>query len=237
VGRLAPAAQWRENVAAALYGAVGGHHVLVFTCPLNRPERGDFAVSPAAWKPFGDRVMGDYLPRLERSGEGWLQLYRRCGVICPVLEALPGVPVAESLRRELLEPAGVAGFVSAFLVTPREELAGWFVLSTERPEHEVLAAVAEPLRRVARQATHTLTAALDIAEHCGAVFPDSTPRDEALSPRERQVLALVAEGFSDANVAARLAITEATVGSHLQRIFRKLGVHSRVELVTRTRSR
>jgi DNA-binding CsgD family transcriptional regulator len=51
-----------------------------------------------------------------------------------------------------------------------------------------------------------------------------------LSPRERQICMLVVEGFSDANIAARLSIKEATVGSHLARIYRKLRVHSRVQL-------
>jgi LuxR family maltose regulon positive regulatory protein len=67
--------------------------------------------------------------------------------------------------------------------------------------------------------------------------PEGAPCHEVLSPRERQVVALVIEGFSDANVAARLSISEATVGSHLARIYRKLRVHTRVELVTRARAR
>ena len=47
-GRLAPATGWRESVAEALHRAARGHHVVVFTCPLNRPgSAGQFAVSPA----------------------------------------------------------------------------------------------------------------------------------------------------------------------------------------------
>ncbi len=58
----------------------------------------------------------------------------------------------------------------------------------------------------------------------------------ALSARERDVVALVSEGLSDVNIAARLFISEATVGSHLHRIYRKLGVHSRVALLLRLRA-
>lgn len=56
---------------------------------------------------------------------------------------------------------------------------------------------------------------------------------DELSPREREIAALVVRGMSDLNIAAQLAIKEVTVGSHLNRIYKKLGVHSRVELASR----
>ncbi len=181
--------------------------------------------------------MGDHLQRLERRGEGWPLLHRRCGAIFPVLDALSGLPETESLRRDVLEPAGVGGYLCVFLVTREGALAGWFSVATVQPEREALAQLREPLRWLAQRAMRTLTASIDLAESCGAVFPDAPTGDAALSRREREIRGLVVEGFSDANIAARLAITEATVGSHLASIFRKLGVHSRVELVNRTRSR
>ena len=51
-----------------------------------------------------------------------------------------------------------------------------------------------------------------------------------LSEREAEVAALAADGMSDADIAAKLVISEATVGSHLQQAYAKLGVHSRSEL-------
>jgi DNA-binding NarL/FixJ family response regulator len=50
------------------------------------------------------------------------------------------------------------------------------------------------------------------------------PRDPlaALSPREREVLALVAEGHSNSAIAARLFVTEAAVGKHVGNILAKL---------------
>jgi DNA-binding CsgD family transcriptional regulator len=41
--------------------------------------------------------------------------------------------------------------------------------------------------------------------------------------------------LSDLNIAAHLSLKEVTVGSHLRRIYRRLGVHSRVELAARWR--
>ncbi|MET7749180.1 response regulator transcription factor [Micromonospora sp. NPDC005367] len=52
------------------------------------------------------------------------------------------------------------------------------------------------------------------------------PRDPlaALSPREREVLALIAEGRSNAAIAAALQVTEAAVGKHVGNILTKLGL-------------
>jgi DNA-binding CsgD family transcriptional regulator len=54
-----------------------------------------------------------------------------------------------------------------------------------------------------------------------------------LSPREEEVVRCVAEGMRSSEVAARLSIGEETVKTHLNRIFRKLGVRDRVELALR----
>jgi len=56
---------------------------------------------------------------------------------------------------------------------------------------------------------------------------DVTGTAEGLTTRELDVLALVAEGLSDADVAERLVVSLRTVHAHLRSIYRKLGVHSR----------
>lgn len=55
--------------------------------------------------------------------------------------------------------------------------------------------------------------------------------DERLTPRETQVLAAVARGLSNAAIGAELFITEATVKTHLLRVFAKLGVDDRTRAV------
>jgi DNA-binding CsgD family transcriptional regulator len=226
---IALAAPWRQALADRLHEAVGGHHATVFTCPLDRPESARFAVSPAACQGPHERLVGTYLPHL-RSGEGWPRPHQPFGVLVPVLETLRGLPVAEVWGDGWLAAEGVEGCLLALFVTPRDELAGWLEIGTTRPESAVLAEIADPLRDVAARATHMLTATLDLAESCGAVFPKSAPAHGALSTREREIVALVAEGLSDLNIAARLSIRESTVGSHLHRMYKRLGVHSRVEL-------
>ena len=53
--------------------------------------------------------------------------------------------------------------------------------------------------------------------------------EDTLSPRELQVLGMVSEGASNAEIAGRLMIGDATVQSHVKHILRKLGVRNRTE--------
>jgi DNA-binding CsgD family transcriptional regulator len=61
---------------------------------------------------------------------------------------------------------------------------------------------------------------------------DATPAPDLtrLSPRERELLTLVAQGRTDAQIAAQLYITVRTVGSHLDRIRDKTGCRRRADL-------
>lgn len=69
--------------------------------------------------------------------------------------------------------------------------------------------------------------AMDLAQSAGA------ERDplEQLSARERSIVALVQRGMRNKEIAAELGLTEGTVKVHLHRIFEKLGVNSRTELI------
>lgn len=52
----------------------------------------------------------------------------------------------------------------------------------------------------------------------------------ALTPKQKQVLAHLRDGRANAEIAAELKISRYTVKIHVQRIFRKLGVHKREDL-------
>ena len=58
-------------------------------------------------------------------------------------------------------------------------------------------------------------------------------KQAALTPREREVLRLLAQGYDNHAIAAALYITEGTVKLHVKHIYEKLDVHSRHEAVAR----
>lgn len=66
-----------------------------------------------------------------------------------------------------------------------------------------------------------------------APHDDDEPLIEALTGREHDVLALVADGLSNREIATALAISEHTVKFHLASIFGKLGASTRTEAVHR----
>ena len=72
-------------------------------------------------------------------------------------------------------------------------------------------------------------------EDAGAVLPDSraNPLIEPLTPRETQVLEMLAEGLSNKEIAARLGISDHTAKFHVNSILTKLNAGTRTEAVMR----
>jgi DNA-binding NarL/FixJ family response regulator len=60
---------------------------------------------------------------------------------------------------------------------------------------------------------------------------ETDPRLAEITPREREVLELVAQGFSNAEIAEALTLERTTVKTHVQRILNKLGARNRIEVV------
>ena len=54
---------------------------------------------------------------------------------------------------------------------------------------------------------------------------------DGLTPREAEVLVLIAGGLSNAQICARLVVSQATVKTHINRIFAKIGAHDRAQAV------
>ncbi|MDI9890802.1 response regulator [Microbacterium sp. IEGM 1404] len=99
-------------------------------------------------------------------------------------------------------------------------------LLKDAPPHELLAGV-----RAAAAGQSALAPAI-----AGRLLARLREPRVSLSAREIEVLRLVARGASNADVAARLHITDATVKSHLAHVFSKLGVSSRTAAVSAARA-
>jgi DNA-binding NarL/FixJ family response regulator len=79
--------------------------------------------------------------------------------------------------------------------------------------------------------TEQLNYLMDVISEVPAVRVLNSRGNSILTPREEQVVALVAEGLGNRQIARDLNLSEHTVKKYLFRIFEKLGVSSRVELV------
>ena len=116
------------------------------------------------------------------------------------------------------------------------------------------AKAAGPLGTARYAELHTAGATRPLAEIAAAALagndvlsepPDPRAADEisgwdgseGLTPREREIAVLVARGLSNRDIAARLVISKRTVDAHVNHIFAKLGLSSRVQLTIWLRDR
>jgi DNA-binding CsgD family transcriptional regulator len=110
---------------------------------------------------------------------------------------------------------------------------GWF--ERQEPLREARQALGPAQARAAEKRGKAMSLAT-VAEYvlmltaAGPQPPVAAPGLEALSPRERELVALVAQGRTDAQVAGQLHISVRTVSSHLDRIRDKTGCRRRADL-------
>ena len=107
--------------------------------------------------------------------------------------------------------------------------ASGFLLKNAPPE-ELLGAVRTVAAGDAVVAPRVTRSLLD---HFAGQFVVTTadPKLALLTDREREVVLLVAQGLSNAELAARLVVAEATVKTHIGRVLMKLGLRDRVQIV------
>ncbi len=94
------------------------------------------------------------------------------------------------------------------------------------------------LRGRSRRPRHDESTVITALELTGPGLPPAPRSDPAegaplLTPREREVSRLLAEGRTDAEIAAILFLSPHTVKAHVKRVYQKVGVRSRVELTRR----
>ena len=152
------------------------------------------------------------------SGEEGLRIARESAPRLVVLDVrLPGVSgheVCRELRRELGESVAII-YVSGERIESYDRVAGLLIggddyLVKPFAPDELCARVRALMRRG--------------PERDGNSAP-------SLTPRENEVLALLAGGLDQREIAVRLVISGRTVGTHIERVLQKLGVHNRTQAV------
>jgi DNA-binding NarL/FixJ family response regulator len=141
---------------------------------------------------------------------------------------MPGIDGDEATARILAERPNIRVVIlttyetDASILTAIEAGASGYLLKAA-PQEELLAGI----RSVAR-------GEVALAPSIAAMLVKRVAAPSvSLSPREKQVLALVAQGDSNPAIAAKLFVTEATVKTHLLHAFEKLEVNDRTRAVTK----
>jgi DNA-binding NarL/FixJ family response regulator len=157
---------------------------------------------------------------------------------------MPGTDGIEATRRITAAEPGVRVLVlttfdlDEYAFGALRAGASGFLLKDVRP-HELVAAVrtvasgdAVVSPRVTRRLLEEYAQQLPVADAAGdADQADRYPQLASLTEREREVLAVVAQGLSNTEIAASLFVSETTVKSHVGRILAKLGLRDRVQIV------
>jgi DNA-binding NarL/FixJ family response regulator len=157
---------------------------------------------------------------------------------------MPGTDGIEATRRITAAEPGVRVLVlttfdlDEYAFGALQAGASGFLLKDVRP-HELVAAVrtvasgdAVVSPRVTRRLLEEYAQQLPVADAAAdADRADRYPQLASLTEREREVLAVVAQGLSNTEIAASLFVSETTVKSHVGRILAKLGLRDRVQIV------
>jgi DNA-binding CsgD family transcriptional regulator len=137
---------------------------------------------------------------------------------------------AEGQPARALRLAGAAAALRQQAETPLSKVSQQRLDEQLAPAREALGPLAEAA------VTEGSALALDavIADALATVPPEPATRGPAdfktLSPRERQVAALIGRGHSNRRIAVGLVVGEATVATHVQHILAKLGLQSRAQI-------
>ena len=106
--------------------------------------------------------------------------------------------------------------------------ASGFLLKRTRPE-ELIAAVHAVAAGDSLLSPSVTRRVINAVTHPATEPAANAWRLEALTPREREVLQLIAQGLSNSEIASSLVVEESTVKTHVKRILMKLDVRDRVQ--------
>jgi DNA-binding NarL/FixJ family response regulator len=108
--------------------------------------------------------------------------------------------------------------------------ASGFLLKRTKPE-ELIAAIHTVAAGDALLSPSVTQRLIDRVARPPVIGEGANPQLDELTPREREFLALIAQGLSNREIAAELTVEETTVKSHVGRVFMKLQARDRVQAV------
>lgn len=89
--------------------------------------------------------------------------------------------------------------------------------------------------RWARSRERVVIQEVRVPETVPFVLDAGRPKELGITPREHEILGLIAEGLSNREIGERIFVSENTVKTHSSRLFEKLGVNRRVQAVLKGR--
>jgi ATP/maltotriose-dependent transcriptional regulator MalT len=192
---------------------------------LPRTPRGELIalgalIAASAARPTDALSLAETALTTTNSGEAYF--YASSAQVIASLRADPERRETVSAARRFVDEALEAQFVDTVVVSIRSYPA---LLKCCLHDSGATSSILEVLTR---------SGDLEIARMAGLDLGPvaATPTARAgLTPREAELLALLAQGLSNRAIAGQLFLTEATVKTHVRHVFRKLGVNTRVQAV------
>jgi DNA-binding CsgD family transcriptional regulator len=211
----------RRQIYAELFKATGTEYQLVVGLDAPFWHTKVFTFNRGGGRDFGERdrdvldVLRPNLAQLYRAAQD----RRRLREVLAVHDRSEGAVV-------LLDRGDRIAFASA---AARDLLDRYFGRTGVQLPEELRSRLREP-----RQATTCELLRVDARDRSlvvhlvdGALLLEERPRIARLTPREREILDLVAKGRTNAEIAEALWLSPGTVRRHLENVFAKLGVHTR----------
>ncbi len=170
---------------------------------------------------------------LASSGEETVEQARRLAPDILLLDLeMPGIDGVEALKRLRAEPSGGPRAIVLTAFDTDDRIVGAIQAGAQgyllkgAPRYEIVQAV-----RVVHGGGSLIEPVVASRLIARAAQPDA-PAPLSLTPREMEVLQLVARGLSNKEIAAELVVSERTVKFHVSSIMSKLGASNRTEAVS-----
>ncbi len=217
--------------------AVSGENALNILDSITKTADGVFAIGPddrvILWNHAAEQMLGysadealgkfcyELLPGKDSSGNSF------CFQGCSVMRTARQGQVVNNYDIEMTTKAGEKGFFNVSIISvPGSGDGQPLIVHLFRPREE-----AARIEEIADRVTEKVLEVLQPEGHKISGPQEEIKTKFSLTPRETEILILLAQCLGTHQIAERLCISRATVRTHIQHILEKLEVHSMLEAV------